>query len=333
MSIDIKTSSIEPLRHTFANVARRLGADKPASRYLEAMYDLQPTVNFHYRPLWDSEHELYDTGRTRIAMEDWYALKDPRQYYYGTWVMTRSRQQEVAERNFAFVEKRKLLGTMSEASRDKAAKLLVPLRHLEYAANLNNTYICAYGYGTATTQAAMFTGMDRLAIAQYLSRIGLMIDGNSAETLDAGKQAWTDEPLWQPLRQLAEELMVQKDWFELLVAQDYVLDGLLYPLVYDRIDAVFERESGAGLSMLTEFMSEWYTEHCRWTDAVLKVAAKESDANKQQIEQWINAWMPRVAAALAPVAEYGLGGEAQSVMSELQDELKARAAKKSGLDL
>lgn len=33
MQIDIKTTSIEPLRHTYSHIARRLGQDKPASRH------------------------------------------------------------------------------------------------------------------------------------------------------------------------------------------------------------------------------------------------------------------------------------------------------------
>ena len=53
MQIDIRTRNLQPLRHTFAHVARRLGSDKPASRYQEATFDLQPTTSFHYRPLWD----------------------------------------------------------------------------------------------------------------------------------------------------------------------------------------------------------------------------------------------------------------------------------------
>ena len=285
MTIEIKTTSIQPLRHTFDNVARRIGADKPASRYLEAMYDLQPTANFHYRPYWDPDHALYDTGRTAIVMADWYAFKDPRQFYYGTWTMARAKQQDAAERNFAFVDKRNLVATMDSAWRDKAARILVPLRHLEYAANLNNCYVAAYGYGTATTQAAMFSALDRLGVAQYLSRIGLALDGNTTESLEAGKQAWLESPTWQPLRELAEDLMVTKDWFELLVAQNFALDGLLYPLVYDRIDREFEQHTGSVVSMLTEFMSEWFGETSRWVDMTLKTAAAESEANKALIEQ------------------------------------------------
>ena len=50
MTLEIKTATIAPVRHTYANIARRFG-EKPATRYQEATYDAQATANFHYRPL------------------------------------------------------------------------------------------------------------------------------------------------------------------------------------------------------------------------------------------------------------------------------------------
>ncbi|HCT2096385.1 TPA: phenol hydroxylase, partial [Acinetobacter baumannii] len=63
MQIDIKTSSVKPLRNTYAYIEKRFG-DKPASRYQEATYDIQEEINFHYKPLWQPEFDLYDKGRT-----------------------------------------------------------------------------------------------------------------------------------------------------------------------------------------------------------------------------------------------------------------------------
>lgn len=331
MTIEIKTTSIEPIRHTFSNVARRQGADKPASRYLEAMFDLQADCNFHYKPYWDSQHELYDTRRTAIQMADWYAFRDPRQFYYGTWTQTRAKQQDVAERNFAFVDKRELAANLPAPVRERALAVLVPLRHVEYAANLNNCYMTAYGYGSAITQATMYAGIDRLGIAQYLSRIGLSLAG--PEALDEGKRAWLEDAQWQPLRRLVEDLMVTQDWFELFIAQNLALDGLLYPLIYQRIDAELAREAGSTVAMLTEFMSEWHAENSRWVDATVKTAAAESPANKALLEEWTRNWSTRAAEALEPVAAQVFGNEARVVLAELQAELIQRAAKKCGLTL
>lgn len=189
MQIDIKTSAVEQVRQTFSHVARRLGADKPASRYQEATFDLQPEVNFHYRPLWQPEFELYDKGRTGIVMKDWYAFKDPRQYYYGAYTTARAKQQETMEKNLEFVAKRRLLADLPDEAKAHIAALMVPLRHVEWAANTNNCFVTGYGWGTAITQATMFHCMDRLGIAQYLSRLGLALDGNQGTSLTEGKRA------------------------------------------------------------------------------------------------------------------------------------------------
>ncbi len=74
MQIDLRTVSITPLRQTYNHIAERQGADKAASRYIEATMDVQANANFHYRPTWDPEHELFDATRTALKMQDWYRV-------------------------------------------------------------------------------------------------------------------------------------------------------------------------------------------------------------------------------------------------------------------
>ena len=327
MSVEIKTNAIEPVRHTFSNVARRLGADKPATRYQEATFDMQADCNFHYRPLWEPEYELYDKRRTAIQMKDWYSFKDPRQFYYGAYVMNRSKLQETAEKNFDFVEKRGVLAELPKGLLRRIKAIMLPLRHLEWAANTNNCYITAYGYGTAITQGTMYNTMDRLGIAQYLSRIGLLIDGNTGESLAHAKESWLNEPVWQPLRKLAEDSFVVKDWFELFVAQNLVLDGLIYPLVYGRFGGELSQQGGVVVSMLTEFMDAWFAENVRWVDATIKTAASESPENRRLLSVWARDWTVRATDALNPLAKLIYFEDAQAAMDEIQTGLKARVSK------
>lgn len=331
MSIDLKTAEIKPIRHTYSHIARRIGEGKPASRYQEATLDVQQTVNFHYRPTWDPAHELFDASRTKIAMEDWYSFKDPRQYYYGTYTIARSKAQDIAETSFKFVESKGLLDTIDEAGQKRITDLLVPLRHVAWGNNMNNMAICDQGYGTAITAPASFYAMDQLGIAQYLSRIGLVFGG--PELLDTAKTQWMEDATWQPMRKLLEDSFVTEDWFELFVLQNLVLDGMLYPLVYDIIvDSVFTRDAGAGITMLTQFMSDWYKETPRWVDAQIKTAASESGANRELIEGWVNSALPRVKEALNPIAVMTLGDGASDAMAEVETQLGARI-KKIGLNI
>lgn len=324
MTIEIKTATLEPVRNTFEHIKRRFG-DKPASRYQEASYDLAPEQNFHYRPLWAPDKLLYDKSRTAVVMEDWYVHKDPRQYYYGTYVQARARLQEVTESNYAFFEKRGLANGISEPGREKIIRCLLPLRHAELGANMNNMFACAYGTATVVTQGFLFNGMDRLGIAQYLSRIGLLLDGNSGESLTAAKEYWMNDPAWQGIRRYIENVLCLEDWFEVFIAQDVVLDTLVYDLIYNQFDQVMTAAGDGDLAMLIEFMQEWHKDNSRWVDAVLKTTVAESDHNRELIGKWAAEWREKAATDLAPLAEIAVGEEAAGAALEVLANRLAKA--------
>jgi len=325
VTIDLKTTSVEPLRRSFDHLADKLGADKTPTRYQESVWGLQPELNQHYRPTWQPQYALYDRRRTAIVMRDFDDLVDPRQYYYGTWTIQRGRQQDSQERNFEFVEKRGLLAALAPAWQAAIRRYVIPLRHLAWAANTNNSYIAAYGFGAPLTSAASMHMMDHLAIAQYVSRIALVLDDNEPATLEAAKQAWLVEPMWQALRELVELSMVTPDWFELFVLQNFLIDGSLHPLVFEHFDADIGRHGGAAFPMLTEFMVEWYAESQRWVDAVMRTAAQESPDNRALLSTWYATWAPRVRAAVAPLAAAMFETRAGEVEDAIGAALDARA--------
>lgn len=309
MSIEIKTHSVEPLRQTYAHIARRFG-DKPATRYQEASYDLEAKTNFHYRPLWDADHTLNDPTRTEISMADWYAVSDPRQFYYGAYVGSRAKMQEAADASFSFCDKRNLLGRLPTGTQRQLLRLLVPLRHVELGANMNNCKVAGDATATTVAQIHMYQAMDRLGIGQYLSRIALLLDGSTGTALDESKTYWMEDSLWQPLRKLVEDTLVIGDWFELTLVQNVLMDGLLYPLVYEKMDQWLGEQGADDVSMLTEFMRDWYKGSTSWTNAMIKAVAGESNVNRDKLRSWINHWEPEIYQAITPLAEATSGLEA-----------------------
>lgn len=326
MQVDIKTASVKPVRQAFAHLERRFG-DKVATRYQEATYDIQSDANFHYKPLWDPAHDMYDRRRTAIIMEDWYALKDPRQFYYGTYTITRARWQEGIDRQVDFVEKRGLLRKLPAERRDLIAAALVPLRHYEWGANTNNAHVSAYGWGVAITQAAMMNTMDRLAMAQHLSRIGLLLDGGTGDALTTAKQEWMAAPEWQGLRREVENMFVTRDWFEVLVAQNLVADSLVYTLFFGRIDALLAETGDMSLLLVTDFLTRWFDESSKWMDAVIKAAAAESADNHAVIRDWVAKWRAPLVGALRPLAGRFLGDEAEESIAAVDHAFSGRLAR------
>jgi phenol hydroxylase P1 protein len=260
-------------------------------------------------------------------MNDWYALKDPRQYYYGAYVTARARQQEAAETAFDLVERRGLLMGIPFEWQERLIAGLLPLRHVEWGANMNNTLCADYGYGTAITQACTYCAMDRLGVAQYISRIGLALDGNTGIALERARTAWLESPAWQPMRQLVEDLFVVTDWFETYVAQNLVLDGLVYPLVYQHFDARAAQALGASLAMLTEFNQQWQSEHAKWVDSVIRTVTAESPANQARVASWTAHYQRRALDALRPLAATLLDDAADKALEELTTQFTTRLAK------
>lgn len=305
MTLEIKTSNLEPIRQSYAYIERRFG-NKPATRYQEVSFDVQASTNFHYRPLWKPEKTLNDQTYTTLKMQDWYAFKDPRQFYYGAYVQHRARMQDTAESNYAFFEKRLLVDNLSDAVKQKIITCLLPFRYVEQTANLHMMSGSAYGYGTVITQACIFAAMDRLGMAQYISRIGLILDGHTGESLAQAKQAWMNDEMWQPLRKLCEHSLTEQDWFKLYILQSLLIDTFLQELVFGQLDQWLVEHGGRDIAILTEFVKDCLTDLRKWSDSVLKTAISESEENKTLIQSWITEILPNVQQAFQSWAQNAL---------------------------
>ncbi|PVV16439.1 MAG: phenol hydroxylase, partial [gamma proteobacterium symbiont of Ctena orbiculata] len=180
---------------------------------------------------------------------------------------------------------------------------------------------------TAITSAAIFTAGDRLGMAQILSRIGMVLGNGDAELLDEAKRQWMEADAWQGVRKAVEDSLVLKDWFKALLAQFLVMDGLIYPLVYNHFDTEGQKHNAAPLSMLCEFMVDWSSEHNRWVDAVIKIAAKESVENQGLLSQWYSDWRDTMIDALKPLAQMVLDSGAEAAIDDIREQLDARAGK------
>ena len=125
------------------------------------------------------------------------------------------------------------------------------------------------------------------------------------------------------VRRVVENLFVTKDWFEVFVAQNLVLDGLVYPLILRRYVTGIGERTGNALPLVTEFHADWFDETARWVDATVKTAAEASPANAERLSSWYREWRDEGLQALQPLAELALHDS--TVLPELQAELDTRA--------
>ena len=159
-----------------------------------------------------------------------------------------------------------------------------------------------------------------------VARIGLLLGDTSS--LATAKEHWLYAADWQGLRRYVEDCLVVQDWFELFVAQNLVLDGLVYPLFYKTlVEDELSLRGGTAVAMLTQFMTEWYAETAKWVDAQIKTACAESPDNAALVRGWVSAWQARALEAVMPLAQRALGERAGAAVDDLATQFAARVAK------
>ena len=171
--------------------------------------------------------------------------------------------QEVAEADFEFVESAAWPIAMTTPRAQGAG--LFAAAHVAWGANMNGAYQCASATAPPSpSPACMPAWISWKALPSTSPRLGLLL-GNQGE-LDAGKEAWLQAPGVAGPAPPGRRHLVLATGLELFVAQNLVLDGLLFALACEVIDQVLSEQAGPGGPMLTRFQAEWRDESTNgWT--------------------------------------------------------------------
>lgn len=305
MQYELKTQIIETTRQTFDPLAKRFG-DKPMTRYQEGTYDLQPVENFHYRPSYAPDKELYDKSYSRLQLADPYSFADPRQYYYTPYVTARSSMHEAFGKTLDYVENHNLMERTPEPWQNLIANVIMPLRHYEAGGQMLFSGACRFSYGATISQCCAYEGFDRVGNAQLMSRVGIALGGGTAAVLKGAKRVWMEDEHTQPLRKFIEELLVVDDWAVGVIGMD-LADRLIDTLVYRHLDEEAILGGAGSYSLLAQHVGTWYADHRKWLDALYKtwLADEEyAESNKEVFSEAVNTWLPRAAEAIKSLAAH-----------------------------
>ena len=303
MQFELRQQVIEPLRQTFTPLVKRYG-DRPATRYEEGTVGVQSTEHFHYRPLWDPQHDIYDADYTALKLTDPDAYTDPRQFYYTPYVINRAGLHEAFGRNLSYVVDRDLLTKMPQAWQDLVAKTILPLRYYESGAQLINVEGGRFAYGTAIEQCFTYASFDRIGNAQMLSRIGIALGENSDAVLATTKPAWMDDRGLQGLRRLIEELLVEPDWALASIGLD-LSDRLIFPLLTAHLDEVALLGGAGAYSLLIQQLGVWWVDNRKWLDSLIKAWVTDPEygtSNAEALQATVRKIMPQATAAVTDLA-------------------------------
>lgn len=261
---------------------------------------------------WFSPHSdgrpVWDPNSTRLEVRDWWAYRDPARLWFRPYVEAQARQEEAIELASEGAKQAGYLAEIDPSWVDVLAHHYAAYRFYEYGLFLSLSYAQREALSDVVATPIVFQGLDKdrhaQAIALFLMDLEESLPGFPNE---AGKQAWMEDPLWQPAREYVERLMACRDWGEILVAINLALEPLASTLfTREYLGRFAPRHGDPVTAVAVETVANDRARSVDATAELVRFAIADTPANRAVVQDWLDLWGPRacrVASALAPLFE------------------------------
>ena len=255
----------------------------------------------------------WEAERTALKHPNWFEFRDPAQHWQRTYVRMQAEQERSIER---MTEDAVADGMFKEIDRswlsDILGKHYRAWSFFEYGLFRAFSPAQREALSDSLGNAICFQSFDHMRLAQAVVAHLLEIELNVDDFEDRGaKELWTDDPIYQPARHLAEDLIKTDDWAEQTLVVNLVVAPILSRIALDtliRKPAPLYGDAVTPLILMTAERDR--RRNLDYAKELVKMVTSdkidESASNREVIAGWIKEWTPRVievARNLAPIAE------------------------------
>lgn len=283
--------------------------------YVENGFEVDVPLNGWY--------ERYQRG-SRLTCGDWETFQDPRETTYATYTKVRSAREAFLDHLIEAGERTGALGRLSGAWIGLLDRLLPPLLHPCHGFQMIASYTGTMSPSGRIAIACLFQAADEIRRIERVAYRVRQIQLARAGFGEAARRTWQEDPVWQPLREVVEKLLVTYDWGESFVALNLVVKPLVDELWASHVRALAASQGDEALAGILFSLGEDESWHREWAMALVRTAVDDDPGNGEVVREWIEKWRPRSLRAVEPlVSAFGEmpGGErgwARRVMDALR---------------
>lgn len=235
-----------------------------------------------------------------LACRDWDAFRDPRQTTYAKYTELQRDRETFVDGLFDLAERSDDDARLAQRWVDILDRVLAPLRYPVHGLQMITSYVGSMAPGGRVVVACLLQAADEVRRIQRIAYRVRLLQRTHARVGADSRSIWERDPLWQPMRELVERLLVTYDWGEAFVALTSAVKPAFDELFGARFAALAATAGDGTLSQLLRCLDEDARWHHEWSTVLTEMLVAESGDNATAIATWRASWLPRVDAAIAP---------------------------------
>lgn len=230
--------------------------------------------------------------------DDW---RDPRELTYEKYNELMDQRERTIE---TLYEQAEVLERGTERSDDPwlefQHRAFLPLRYPFHGLQMLASYLTMVGPSSTISSATTLQATDEIRRQERLARRATQLqkefpDRGFAETEG---DIWKEDEMWQPLRKITEQLLVEYDWGRSFIGTNLVLKPLLDELVLAQYSDLFNKNDS---ELYAQVLDNFYLDADRHMEVGFSLAEYIIDIdeeNRQVIQNVVDEYYPKAHEAI-----------------------------------
>lgn len=251
-----------------------------------------------------------------FQVADWEGFRDPDKLTYKDYVSCQHERELYLDALIDRYEATEHVSSLDADWVDVLRKLFVPLRFPLHVLQMSALYLGQIAPSSYITNPAAFQAGDEMRRIQriaYWTQAIADAHGADIATTAAARDQWTDSPVWQPLRETLERLLIAYDWGEAFAALNLVVKPTLDSLLNAQFAELAARNNDPFLALLFAEFAQDSDRSKRWSGDLVEYALDKDPELGGVLGRWVDVWSPRAFGAVDALA--GLFAEAPVPLS------------------
>ncbi|HVJ20567.1 MAG TPA: hypothetical protein VM686_34375 [Polyangiaceae bacterium] len=269
--------------------------------YVDRGFEVETPVGAWYR-----RYQL----ASRLRCQDWDAFRDPRETTYTKYTALQREKEAHVDGILRSIATSDYDARLSTEWLGCLERVLSPARFPFHGLQMAAAYVGQMApSGRITITCALQAADEMRRVQRYAYRMAQLRLRQPAFG-DGGKALWLEDPNWQPLRRLIEELLCTYDWGEALTALNLCVKPVLDELFLTDLAELARNRGDFLFGQLCFSLAEDAAWHRAWTEALVKHAIGSNADNAGVIREWVGAWLPRAESSAEALFRSWASGEA-----------------------